>query len=155
MWLMEKFGAAKPKLPQLLGDALASFAVDEDDVANIMTTLRLKLFSEPRLVHLPFDLVMMGTSGDPVLVMMRPLCDRLLQEIKRQAERMTIASPSAVTTAISDSTIPAFVTGTTRAAVNSLSEPLPARSYRCFAKMASLKATNVETRVQRALAATQ
>ena len=40
----------KSKLPQPLSDALRSFAVNEREAGDIMTTLRTRLFSEPRLV---------------------------------------------------------------------------------------------------------
>lgn len=155
-WLLEKFGATKPELEQLQED-VGWFAVTREDVATIMTTLRVKLFSEPRLVDLPFDLVMIGTAEEPVLVMKRSLYDRLLLEIKRQSEGRKTVPPIAVgqvaATARSEPATPGFVTSRARTAVNSLSEPLPAFRYGCFAKLHSVKASNIEKRVERALSA--
>lgn len=70
-WFMDSIkqcvGASKPQLPELLIDAIAWSAIKEDDATTVLTTLRGKLFSEPRLVDLPFDLAMIGAPGKPVL----------------------------------------------------------------------------------------
>jgi hypothetical protein len=143
-WLMEKFGAAKSELNELLED-VAWFAVNKEDVSTIMTRLREKLFPESRLVELPFELVMMGTPDEPALVMPRPLYERL--------SPITVAAvPATAVSAMATNTLAARTAST---AINSVSEPLPRQGYRYFAKMASLKAKDVEQQVQHALAATE
>jgi len=65
-------------------DALAPFAVNELDVGTIMTTLRVRLFPELRLLlDLPFELVMAGAPGKPVLATTRPTYERALEGIPR------------------------------------------------------------------------
>ena len=69
-WFMDSIrqyvGPSKPQLPEMIIDAIAWSAIKEDDAIDVLTTLRGKLFSEPRLIDLPFDLAMIGAPGKPV-----------------------------------------------------------------------------------------
>jgi hypothetical protein len=156
-WLMEKFGATKPELHELLED-VAWFAVNGEDVAAIMGGLREQLFREPRLVDLPFELVMMGTPDEPALVMPRPLYERLIHEIELQAQRMKIHAPAAVMpAAFVPSRAPNVLSArsvSASAALDIVTEPLPRQGYTYFSRIASVRASNVEKQVQYALGAT-
>lgn len=156
----EYLGARNAKLSETLTDAFASFAVNEDDAATIMSTLRLKLFPEPRLVALPFDLVLVGAPGQRVFAMARSYYDRLLKEMERQLKTMEeaeriIVNQRAHELVIQNSEFKSlrFTSERAQMAAKSLSEPLPAARYGHLAKAASvnLPTENVATRVQRAL----
>jgi hypothetical protein len=106
-WL-KWFGSTKSNLPETMGDAVGSFAVNEEDVITILTTLRKKLFAGPRLVDLPFDLAMVGApevmahaasvGGPParasdegpskVMVMKHHLFITLLKEMEQQQRQL-------------------------------------------------------------------
>lgn len=162
-WLsrfFERLGARRAKLPQTLNDAFASFALNESDATTIMSTLRLKLFPKPCLVALPFDLALVGAPGMPVLAMTRPYYERLLEEIKRQLEKMEetrriIVEQRAreLVTQRSEPESPIFSSAYAQSAADSLSEPLPAARYGYLAKAASANppTASVETRAQYAL----
>jgi len=128
----------RPKLPQILTDTLASFAVNELDANTIMTTLRVKLFPEPRLVDLPFELVLAGAPGMPVLATTRPRYKRLLEEIAKVPDRTPIErrTPDPIP-ATSGCEVSGFATKAARIAVVDLCEPLSPDQYKYLARVAS------------------
>lgn len=158
-WILERFGSQEPELSQSLTDSFASFALTEDEAATIMSTLRLKLFPEPRLVDLPFDLVLLGAPEMPVLAMPREYYQRLKDEVERQLEEMEAASRIVAEKRARESvvekskTATPFSTVVARQAFASLSVPLPPAEYSHLAKAASpsIHSKNISTRVQYAL----
>lgn len=156
----EHLGARRTKLPRTLTDAFASFAINERDAATIMSTLRLKLFPEPRLVALPFNLTLVGAPGMPVLAMTRRYYERFLEEMERQLEKMEKAKRSMVeqqahklVTEKLEPESPRFTSAWAQRAAANLSESLPPARYGYLAKAASanLRTESVATLVQRAL----
>jgi hypothetical protein len=129
-WFIDHVFTMRPKPLQILTDALTPFALSELDAAAIMTTLRTKLFSEPRFVYLPFDLVMAGGPRMQVLAMTRPRLDRLLEQfakIPAQAKvehraRERVPAPSAPG-------LREFASPAARMAIQKVSAYLPSSSY--------------------------
>jgi hypothetical protein len=160
MWLMEYFGTARPKLSQTVIDAAAPFAVNEADVASIMTTLRLKLFPEACLVDLPFNLALIGMPGKPVLMMSRPSYEQLIERIKLHLEELEATKRIAIeqrafefSAGKAEPVTARFTTATAQRAVEVLSEPLPAGRYWYLEKVASpsSEADSLATEVRQAL----
>ncbi|MEK6408791.1 MAG: hypothetical protein AABN34_17860 [Acidobacteriota bacterium] len=156
----EHLGARRTKLPETLTDAFASFAINERDAATIMSTLRLKLFPEPRLVALPFNLTLVGAPGMPVLAMTRRYYERFLEEMERQLEEMEEAKRRIVeqqahklATEKLEPESPRFTSAWAQRAAANLSESLPPSRYGYLARAASanLRTESVATLVQRAL----
>jgi len=140
MRFIEWFGGGKPKLPERFTDAISSFAVNGSDVAQIMSTLRVKLFTEPLLVDLPFDLVMISAPQSAVLAMPRSLYDRVVEAIGkhfRSQQRESLLDHESTQPVIMKPTAPFFTTVPARRAVDRLTEPLSPRRYACVAKVAS------------------
>jgi hypothetical protein len=158
-WILEHLGSQEPELSQSLTDSFASFAVTEEEVATIMSTLRLKLFPEPGLVDLPFDLVLLGAPEMSVLAMPREYFQRLKDELERQLGEMESASRIAAEKRALKSVVEKskaatpFSTALTRQAFASLSEPLSPTEYSHLARAASPSShsKNIPTRVQYAL----
>jgi hypothetical protein len=158
---MEKFGFAALNLPQMLIDAIAPFAVNEADVASVMTTLRSKLFPEARLVDLPFDLALIGAPGRHVMVTSRALYERLSERIRLHLEEMEAPERSAVEQRARDfatakagaGVVARFNTAPAQRAAAVLSKPLPAGRYWYLEKVAapSSETDNLATEVRRAL----
>jgi hypothetical protein len=157
---LEQFREAKPTLPQDLIDATAAFAVNEEDVASVLATLRVKLFPDVRLVDLPFDLTLVGAPGKPVLMMSRPLYERLI-EIKRhleeaEAKELIVTEQRAHELRAGKAvTVTGRFTATTtaRRAAEILSESLPAERYWYLEKVAApnSEADSIATEVRQAL----
>lgn len=155
-WLMEQFGAAKPKLPEMIVDAIAWFAVSEDDAAIVMKTLHDTLFAEWRLVDLPFDLALVGAPKKTVMVLRRPLWDRLGQIVNRAIEDLETNKGIAVgQQAVIESSEPTemLTSPSAQIAVEVLSESLPSAQYECLAVVASpsFEEESIEDRVQHAV----
>lgn len=158
--IWEFIGSRKPELSESLTDAFALFALNKDEAATIMSTLRLKLFPEPSLVDLPFDLILLGAPEMDVMAMPREYYQRLSDEIERQLETMEAARRIAAekrarefVIAKSVTTRPSFASVLTQKAAESLSEPLPALQYGYLAQAASarVQTENIATRVHYAL----
>lgn len=154
---VEWFCMAKSKLPEAFTDAVSTFAVNGDDVAKIMATLRVKLFTEPLLVDLPFDLAMISAPEKPVLLMTRPLYERLVEAIRihfQQHERVLPVDFDSGYVVVDKATpaAPYFTTATARRAVDNLTEPLSPGQYARVAKVASpgLQTETLQTRVMNA-----
>jgi hypothetical protein len=157
----EWFGVAKPKLPEMLTDAIATFAVNSCDVADILSTLRRKLFTMPLLVDLPFNLVMVSAPEQPVLLMARSLYDRLvaaitehLQRSRTEIDRVLVVGAGASVAAEAAAPEAAFFrTATAQRAVNSLTHALSPGRYACVAKVAAtdLKSETLQTQVMHVL----
>lgn len=157
-WLRQLFGAAKPKLSETLTDAISTFAVNADDAGRIMSTLRSKLFAEPRLVDLPFDLAMISAPRQPVLSMTRPLYDRLVEAIRIHFQDHKPVSPldiegHQVVAEKTEPTASLFTTMKAQRAVSSLTERLTPARYAYVAKVASpgLQTEALQTQVMQAL----
>jgi hypothetical protein len=156
---LERFGSQETELSEGLSDSFASFAVTEDEVATIMSTLRLKLFPESNLVDLPFDLVLLGAPEMSVLAMPREYYQRLKNELDRQLEEMEVASRSAAEKRARESvvekskTATPFITVLARQAFASLSVPLEPAEYSHLARAASPnnQTKNISSRVHYAL----
>jgi hypothetical protein len=159
-WLARRIVRTKPTLSATLTDAAAAFAVDDKDIENIMSKLRLTLFAEPRLVDLPFDLVIAGASGKAIVATTRDLYDHMLDTIQRYLETLETHERKAVEERArkfmlveSEQEIPHCVSETGQIALDSVSETLPAEQYGYVAKVASHKAmkmVKMETRVRQA-----
>jgi uncharacterized membrane protein YheB (UPF0754 family) len=164
-WLFQKLG--KSKLPNELTDTLASFAVNEADIGTILKTLRSQLFAEPRQVALPDDLTLVG-APQSVMVMKQQVFGALLEKMKEvEAQKKAVAAPAPAkagdyefkAAAAEASLVEAsygFATVVACNAARHLIEPLELRRYRSFAKVASLKATDLDAakmrpRVDRAI----
>lgn len=65
------------KQPQPLIDAVASLALHEEDTLAILGNLRAALFSVPRIVELPFDLVLAGVPQMGVVAATRETLERI------------------------------------------------------------------------------
>ncbi len=153
--LIEQFFGKTPRLPQMLIDATGWFAVNEEDIATVMKTLRTKLFSERRVIDLPFDLILAGTSARSAIVLSRESFDRLRESMNRlkkdQREQIeSIRSPIAEPAAPPENR--SFATATAQHALDALCEPLPAAQYYCLEVVASPKwnEESIEARVQAA-----
>jgi hypothetical protein len=121
------------KAPQPLSDALGSLALNEREADHIMKTLRIKLFSEPRLVELPFELVVVGAPDRPVFAMRRSTYDSLLENfVPAMADR----PEKEVDPAASERKAPDFVTPLARAAAANLSAYLPQDHYTYLSQQA-------------------
>jgi hypothetical protein len=157
MRFVDWFCMTKSKLPEAFSDAVSTFAVNGEDIANIMATLRVKLFTEPLLVDLPFDLAMISAPEKPVLLMTRPLYDHLVETIRIHFQKHKGVSPVDFDNgyAVLDKPRPAapyFSTATARRAINNLTEPLSPRRYACVVKVASpgLQTETLQTQVMNA-----
>lgn len=143
-WLARNVRGAKPKLPQVLGDATAAFAASEDEVAGVLTTLRDKLFPALRLVDLPFDLALIGAPGRPVMMMSRPSCEKFMQMIVEHIAELEVSEQIVGRQRTHDrpaaraERVPVrFTTAEARRAADFLSEPLPADPYRYLEEVPS------------------
>lgn len=159
-WLRARFGSDRPKLPQDLADALSSFAVNEGDAAAVMATLRDKLFPEPCLVGLPFDLALVGAPEQPTLSMTRPLYEHLLWEMGYRLEKMAESRRRDVERYASQCAaeqrprVSRFVSDTARDAIDNLTEPLSPFQYGYLAMVASPSVyLNIKPQVKEAVAA--
>jgi hypothetical protein len=167
-WLMERFVGNKPNLPQILIDATAWFAVNEIDVATVMATLRAKLFSGPRVVDLPFDLVLAGTARKSPMALSRESLERLRVAMRRYTEhegqveearqrfienKGQLAEPPPTENYSPPANVGAFATQIAQVAVKALSEPLPAAQYTCLEMVAvpTWEEESIEARVHAAL----
>jgi hypothetical protein len=160
-WILERFGSREPEVSQSLTDAFASFALNADEAAAIMSTLRLKLFPEPGLVDLPFDLVLLGAPEMDVMAMDREYYQGLCDEFERQLAKMEtvnrIAAEKRALEAVvekSKAVTASFITPRARQAFASLSMPLAPAQYSHLATAAaspSLHSKTISTRVQYAL----
>ncbi len=144
----------RPKLPQTLTDAVASFALNELDAETIMTTLHVKLFSQPCLVELPFELVMAGAPSLPVLAMTQPISERLLAESAKVPNRTKLEQRAhRLVPATSGFEILGFATRAAQIAVKHLCEPLSPVQY-MYLTQAHQKETRLASRGWQALAST-
>ena len=134
-----------PKLPPMLMDAIAWFAVDEDNAAGVMKTLHDKLFSERRVLELPLNLIIAG-GPTKVMALSRKLWDRLselsdqyLREYDPIKDNAELGKP--------------FSSPEARTAVEALSEPLTVRRYNCLKKvaMSNFEEGNIEAQLRQAL----
>jgi hypothetical protein len=79
---------AKP-MSEVITDALGLFAPNDEEIMSVLSILRGKLFAQPQLVALPFDLAMVGSPAiahNPaqVMVMKHELFITLLKEVENQ-----------------------------------------------------------------------
>jgi hypothetical protein len=160
-WVMKRFGVT-PELPSMLLEAVGWFAVDEADVAKILRTLRAQLFAEPRVVDLPFNLLMAGRPRESAMALSRQSLDKLVEAMKRYGED---AKVSEVTfepaydyedaVAVESDEFEAFATPATQDAVEALTEPLPAAHYACLVRVAdpTSEEDSIEARVLQVLSA--
>lgn len=79
------FIKVKPDLPRSLAEPVASLPITEAETREIMSTFRAKLFSEPRRVDLPFDLVVAGAPGVQALAMSRTTYEHLQAIVRAEA----------------------------------------------------------------------
>lgn len=156
-WVMEHLGVG-PKLPPMLIDAIAWFAVDEVTAGRVMKTLHDKLFSERRVLELPINLTVVG-GPEKVMALSRQLWDLLVQlsnqyiEEVQTSQRIDVGQAYDPARDEAELGRPLFSSPAAQTAVEVLSEPLPARRYDCLAKVATLRfeEDNIEAQVQRAL----
>ncbi len=149
--------AAKPSVRPLFTEALASFAIEDNDIDVIMVTLSTKLFAEPRVVELPFSLVIIGAPEMPVVAMNRSTYERFLDDVeKKPIPAATRKRAAVLEPAIAAFSTPAFVTPHARYAVTLLCEPLSPMQYASLTEVASPQFTmvNLANRGLQALAAT-
>lgn len=160
-WLMERFGAA-PELPSMLLETVGWFAVDEADIAKILRTLRAQLFAEPRVVDLPFNLVVAGRPRESPMALSRQSLDRLIEAMKRFGEETKLPAVTLEpaydyedAVAVESDEFEAFATPATQDAVEALTEPLPAAQYACLVQVAvpASEEDSIEARVQEAFSA--
>lgn len=160
MWFMGKIREARLKLPQALADATAAFAVSENEVGDVLTTLRDKLFPALCVVDLPFDLTLIGAPGRPVMMMSRPSCEQFIGMIMRHLAELEVSKHIVGEQRTYD--LPAeraqgmkvrFTTARARVAAEFLSEPLPADPYWYLEEVASLgsESDSIVNRARRAL----
>ncbi|HSS20662.1 MAG TPA: hypothetical protein VLL54_11355 [Pyrinomonadaceae bacterium] len=167
---MQKLGTSKSRIPDDFTEAVAPFAVNEEDVAKVFSTLRTKLFSEPRRVNLPFELAMVGAPTG-VMIMPERVFEILISEMKRQEierqqqqlqereererqqrreeeerPRREWIIPELLGTVGPPvvAGLTAFGTERAQVAAQKLSKPLTLHDYRRFASVASLKAKRYE-----------
>jgi len=130
--------SAKPSVRGLLTEALSSFAIDDKDLDAIMMTLDAKLFATPRVVELPFNLVMAGAPEMPVFAMNRSVLERCLDDVREdRIPAATRKRAAAIQPVIVRETTHAFVTPHARAALTSLCEPLSPVQYASLSDVAS------------------
>jgi hypothetical protein len=172
---------ARSKLPESIADALSFFAPNEEEIVTVLTTLREKLFAQPRLVDLPFDLAMIGApaitdESGRVMVMTHDLFISLLKEMENQQreererqreerDRWLVAAMHANSFMDRDNDqwpvaasvgLPEFDSPMALRAAASVSVPLQPSRYRYFAaiKDSQLQTARIETAVRNARAAT-
>ncbi len=148
--IKERIGSGRSKLPQLLIDAIGWSAANEVDTAEVMTTLRDRLFQEPRLVDLPFDLAMIGAPWLPVLVSTRAFFEKISPSLILEPESIIDEPPDV-------EPVSSFVTVPAQSAISHLSEPLAKAQYGSMVMTASASlqtksmASEVEHAVEQAL----
>lgn len=135
VWLI----LSKRQTPHPLSDALAPLAINEDEAHEIMSTLRVRLFSEPRLVNLPFNLMIAGAPGTRSLAMTRAAYEHVLAQIDetRNRARVERRANDQFLPAKSGLDVPRFGTASTRAAVSNISTHLSPLHYFYLNKKAS------------------
>lgn len=177
--LIHRF-VAKQTISETITDALTRFAPNEEEIITVLTTLRHKLFAEPRVVALPFDLAMIGAPPFPgesgrVRVMKHELFNTLLKEMesqqRREREREEQERERVREAVLANSIIdlgrdywkistpvgiPEFSSPTAKAAAANMCAPLAPSRYRYFAAIrnSQLQPSKIETTVKRARAAT-
>jgi hypothetical protein len=158
-WLMKRFGVT-PELPPMLLEAVGWFAVDEADVAKILRMLRAQLFAEPRVVDLPFNLLVAGRPRESAMALSRRSLDKLVDAMKRYGEdanvsEVTLEPAYDEAVAVESDEIEAFATPATQDAVEALTEPLPAAHYACLVRVAvpTSEEDSIEARVLQVLSA--
>jgi hypothetical protein len=158
-WLMKRFGAT-PELPSILLEAVGWFAVDEADVAKILRTLRAQLFAEPRVVDLPFNLLVAGRPRESAMALSRQSLDKLVEAMKRygedaQVSEVTFEPAYDYDFGVESDEIEPFATPATQDAVEALTEPLPAAHYACLIRVAdpTSEEDSIEARVFQVLSA--
>lgn len=169
------FMVARSKLPESIADAASLFAPNEEEILVVLTTLREKLFAEPRLVDLPFDLAMIGDSSS-VMVMTHDLFISVLKVIENQQreererqrkERALWLDAAMQANSVMDrdnderpiaaaAGLPGFNSPRALKAAANVSVPLQPSRYRYFAaiKESQLQSARIETAVRQARAAT-
>ena len=124
--LLSRLGLRAPE--PFREDGLGALALDEREASHIMKTLRHKLFSEPRLVALPFELVIIGASKGPVFAMTQATCQNWIQMIERMYEqrKQPVAQPVFAT---EEDAVQTFETPAAQAAAAKMSSQLSADYY--------------------------
>lgn len=149
--IKDYIGAEQPQLPPILTEAIGWSAVSEDDAVNVLTTLRQKLFSEPRLVELPFNLAMIGAPGQPVLAGSPDFFEDIasFEDTAPEESEPVIETPSFVQPA----PVPTFHTERARSAAAHISRPLARAQYGSMALQASasLQTKSIATQVKQAI----
>ncbi len=107
-----------------------------------MKTLRIKLFSAPCLVKLPFELVIAGAPGTPVFAMNRSTYDSLLKEIASMPNRAGKRAEENVPVT-SEHRKPEFVTQAAQVAAADLSVYLSPDHYKLLSQQAGVTAAHL------------
>lgn len=114
-------------------DGLGALALDESDASHIMKTLRHKLFSESRLVELPFELLVAGAPERPVFAMTQATYRSLLDKVASRPPRQV--KPVPATPAY---TMQYFVTPAAQVAAANLSAHLSENHYALLSQHAGI-----------------
>lgn len=125
--IRNRIGRSEQKLPDILIDAVAWSAINEEDATQILAALHQKLFATRRLVDLPFELALIGAPDKPVFAATRHFF----------AGGALLPYPDVVPA-------PTFVGVAARRAEQHLSEHLASTQY---GSMAMKAASNLQTRV--------
>jgi len=119
----------KPDIPRSLAEPVASLPITEAETAEIMSIFRAKLFSEPRRVDLPFDLVIAGAPLLRALAMNRSTYERL-EAIVRAGTRTARPAREIVPIKPERYDVGDFVTPDARLAVANLSAKMSPDDYK-------------------------
>jgi hypothetical protein len=129
-------GASEP----FTENGIGALALEESEAREIMKTLRHKLFSEPGLIELPFELVVMGAPQGPLFAMTRGIFEDWLAKfgITPQRREQPIEEP---VYAHAEWGVPASVTHRARRAEEKLTAHLSSEGYARLIEQAGRKDT--------------
>ena len=130
-WLLSNLGM--PAAEPFSEDGLGALALDESEASQIMKTLRHRLFSKPRLVELPFDLVVAGAPERPVFAMRQATYQSLLDKVANKPAQPVKSIPA---TPVENPEY--FVTPAAQAAAASLTENLSENHYAVLSQQARI-----------------
>jgi len=128
--------ALKQSVLTPLSDALGSLGLNESETGDMMKSLRIRLFSKPRLVELPFELVIAGAPESPVLAMTEATRYDLLENARKRAQQQQVNLEEDWGPATATHKMPEFVTPAAKVAVASLSSYLSPGFYTCLKRRA-------------------
>lgn len=129
-------GASEP----FTKNGIGALALEESDAREIMKTLRHKLFSEPGLIELPFELVVTGAPQGPLFAMTRGTVEDWLAKfsITPQRREQPVEEP---VYAHAEWGVPASVTRRAREAEEKLTAHLSTDGYERLIQQAGRKDT--------------